>query len=199
MTEPRSTLSTDSKWGAGSSASGQRCLLSQSQWFAVGLVVLVLTTISCEARRADRAYKRGDYEKAFKEQQYLAEAGDARAQYDLGVMYDRGDGVPQSDEEALKWYKMAAKQGEARAQYNLGLMYANGQGVPQDYVEAYFWISLSAAQGNQHALEARDYFDEKMTVEQRTRAKQLVRDFQDAREKAGSCTTCGLFKGKSAP
>ncbi len=96
-------------------------------------------------------------------------------------MYDTGRGVPQSNEDALKWYRMAAKQGEARAQYNLGLMYANGQGVPQDYVQAYFWISLSAAQGNRHALEARDYFDEKMTVEQRAKAKQLVRDFELAK------------------
>jgi hypothetical protein len=155
--------------------------------------------MACEARRADRAYRRGDYEKAFKEQQYLAEAGDIRAQYDLGVMYDTGQGVPQSDEEALKWYKLAAKQGEGRAQYNLGLMYMNGQGVPQDYVEAYLWISLSAAQGNQHAMDARDYVDEKMTVEQRVRAKQLVRDYERAKRQAESCTMCSMVEGRSSP
>ncbi len=199
MTEQRSTMLTDSKGRAGSSSSGRRWSPARSRWFAVGLLVLALTTVSCEARRADKAYLHGDYGTAYKELLYLAEAGDARAQYDLGVMYDTGRGVPQSNEEALKWYRMAAEQGEARALYNLGLMYANGQGVPQDYVQAYFWISLSAARGDQNAIEARDYFDEKMTVEERAKAKQLVRDFEQAREKAGSCPTCGMFGGRSSP
>ena len=45
------------------------------------------------------------------------------AQYNLGVMYDNGDGVPQDYKEAVKWYRLAAEQGDASAQYNLGLMY----------------------------------------------------------------------------
>ena len=49
-----------------------------------------------------------------------AEQGDASAQYNLGVMYDRGDGVDQDYQEALKWYRLAAKQGNAEAQRDLG-------------------------------------------------------------------------------
>ncbi|MGH7165548.1 MAG: tetratricopeptide repeat protein [Nitrospiraceae bacterium] len=199
MTEPRSTRSTDSNGRAGSSSNERRYLPGRSRWFAVGWLVLALATVSCEARRADRAYLRGDYGTAYKELLYLAEAGDARSQYDLGVMYDTGRGVPQSNEEALKWYGMAAKQGEARAQYNLGLMYANGQGVPQDHVEAYFWISLSAGQGNRHALDARDYYDEKMTAEQVAKARQRLHQHEEAKKKSDSCPTCGMFGGKSSP
>jgi hypothetical protein len=102
---------------------------------------------------------------------YLAEEGEPRAQFDLGYLYDKGQGVPQSDREALRWYVKAAEQGEPRAQYNLGLMHATGQGVPKDYVEAYFWLSLAARHGDKQAVEAREYLAEQMTPEQMAEAK----------------------------
>ena len=79
------------------------------------------------------AYESKDYATALKLWRPLAEQGDAQAQYNLGIMYDNGQGVPQDDAEAVKWYRKAAEQGIAKAQYNLGVMYANGRGVPQDY------------------------------------------------------------------
>ena len=138
------------------------------------VIAVCILTSACEARRADKAYLQGDYNKTVKELKYLAEQGDLRAQFDLGVLYDKGEGLPQNNHEAMVWYRRAAEQGEARAQYNLGLMYANGQGVPQDVVEAYYWISLSAARGNAHALDARDYYAATMTVDQVARAKQRL-------------------------
>ena len=51
-------------------------------------------------------------------------------------MYDKGQGVPQDDKEAVKWYRLAAEQGDAYAQSNLGVTYEKGQGVPQDHKEA---------------------------------------------------------------
>ena len=69
---------------------------------------------------------------------------DAGAQFNLGVMYDNGEGVPQDYVEAMKWYHKAAEQGHAGAQFNLGLMYANGNGVPQDYAKAAKWFRLGA-------------------------------------------------------
>src|SRR2546426_1638447 len=140
-------------------------LLTPCSLVVLWTLVLCLGTLSCEARRSDKAYRSGDYAKAAKELEYIAEEGDARAQYDLGLLYDTGRGVPQSNEKALQWYRKAAEQGESKAQYNLGLMYANGQGVQQDYARAYFWTSLSAAQGNGHAMDARDILYEKMTPE----------------------------------
>ena len=62
-------------------------------------------------------------------------AGDEEAQYNLGVKYANGQGVPQDYGEAIKWYRKAAEQENARAQYNLGVMYDKGQGVPQDHAE----------------------------------------------------------------
>ena len=89
----------------------------------------------------------GDFATALKEWKPLAEQRNASAQYNLGLMYRRGDGVPQDDKEAVKWYRLAAEQGDARAQYNLGLMYAQGQGVPQDDKEAVKRYRLAAEQG----------------------------------------------------
>lgn len=174
-------------------------LLKPCRLVAPWALALCLGLISCEDRRADKAYLRGDYAKAAQELQFLAEQGEARAQYDLGLLYDTGRGVPQSNEAALQWYQRAAEQGEPRAQYNLGLMYANGQGVPQDYARAYFWTSLSAAQGNGHAMDARDFLYEKMTPEQVARAKEFVREYEKTRKLETPCQLCPLLKDKSGP
>ena len=77
----------------------------------------------------------------------LAEQGDADAQFNLGVMYANGEGVPQDDAEAVRWYRLSADQGNAFAQYDLGVMYAIGLGVPQDDAEARALYRLAADQG----------------------------------------------------
>ena len=76
-----------------------------------------------------------------------AEQGDAVAQYNLGVRYADGEGVPENAREAVRWYRLAAEQGDVRAQYNTGHAYRNGEGVPQDDVEAVRWWRLGAEQG----------------------------------------------------
>ena len=55
----------------------------------------------------------------FDETKALADQGDAIAQYNVGFMYDTGNGVPENDAEAVKWYRKAADQGLAKAQFNL--------------------------------------------------------------------------------
>ena len=102
-----------------------------------------------------------------------AEQGDARAQFNLGLMYDNGHGVPENDAEAVRWYRAAAEQGNAPAQFNLGFMYANGHGVPEDYVLAYAWMNLAGAQGVDEAQEAKDRLSRDMTREQVARAQEL--------------------------
>ena len=44
-----------------------------------------------------------------------ADQGDADAQYNLGLMYANGEGVPEDDAEAVRWYRLAADQGTTRA------------------------------------------------------------------------------------
>jgi uncharacterized protein len=108
---------------------------------------------SADLQKGLTAAQSGDFATALSEWKPLAEQGNARAQYNLGVMYTNGNGVPQDHKTALKWYSLAAKQGDADAQYNLGVMYEHehGHGVPQDYKTAVKWYRLSAEQGNARA------------------------------------------------
>ncbi len=93
------------------------------------------------------ATTRGDYATALREWRPLVEQGDALAQYNLGVLYRKGRGVPQDDVQARQWYAKAAAQGQAKAQFNLGTLYFNGEGTPKDYQQALRWFRLAADQG----------------------------------------------------
>jgi len=77
-----------------------------------------------------------------------AEAGDAKAQHNLGACYCEGKGVPQDYKEAVKWYTKSAEQGLEGAQCNLGFCYFHGAGVAKDGKEAAKWLTKSAEQGN---------------------------------------------------
>src|SRR5690348_14433626 len=77
-------------------------------------------------------YNRGDYVTALALLRPLADHGDARAQYNLGVMYHFGLGVPRDDSAAMNWYRKSAAQGIPDAQDTIGQMYHDGEGVPQD-------------------------------------------------------------------
>jgi len=84
----------------------------------------------------------------FDEMKALADKGIAYAQFNLGVMYRNGEGVPENDAEAVKWYRKAADQGDAQSQGNLGFMYDNGFGVPENHAEAVKWYRKAADQGS---------------------------------------------------
>jgi len=98
-------------------------------------------------QKGEEAYKNRDYTTAFSLYCKAAKQGLADAQFNLGYMYARGDGVIKSYEKAVKWYRKAALQEHAVAQNNLGLMYDEGQGVPQSYQEAVKWYHKAAEQG----------------------------------------------------
>jgi TPR repeat protein len=78
------------------------------------------------------AYKRGDYAAAFAEWKPLAEQGYASAQFNLGTMYMRGEGVSQDYAEAVEWLRRAAAQDHAKAHYFLSFAYTRALGVPRD-------------------------------------------------------------------
>lgn len=84
----------------------------------------------------------------------LADQGDAKAQYDLGLLKAKNQGVEKDFKEAVKWYRKAAEQGDDDAQYNLGVMYENGQGVEKDDKKAVKWYRKAAEQGDEDAKVA---------------------------------------------
>jgi TPR repeat protein len=127
------------------------------RYLIFGLLILLfpismaVTGYSGQCEDAVAAYKRGDYATAHRLFHPLAQQGTSQAQYSLGVMYEKGQGVPQDYSEAANWYRKAAKQNHASAQNNLGLIYDVGKGVPQDYAEAIRWYRKAAEQGDASA------------------------------------------------
>ena len=76
-----------------------------------------------------------------------AEAGDARAQVQVGYAYRKGEGVDKDHKKATFWYRKAAEQGDKEGQYCLGGYYEIGKGVEKDDVQAFYWYKKSAEQG----------------------------------------------------
>jgi len=124
------------------------------------------------------AYKRGDYATALRLWRPFAEQGIAQAQSNLGVMYHKGEGIPQDYAKAVVWFRKAAEQGIAQAQSNLGVMYGKGEGAPQDYVEAHKWLNLAATTGDKKAIENREILAKKMTPAQIAEAQRLAREWK---------------------
>jgi len=106
-----------------------------------------------------------------------AEQGDSGAQYNLGNMYRKGEGVLQDYKEAVKWYRKSAEQGHAKAQYNLALMYAKGEGVIQDDVMAHMYINIAAVSGDKDAVKNRGIVAKRMTPSQLEKAQDLAREW----------------------
>ena len=118
------------------------------------------------------AYRDGAYPKAFE-----ANSGDAESQYYLGLMYAKGQAVPQDAIMAVNWYRKAAEQGYPLAQNNLGFMYGQGSGVKKDFVQAHMWYSLAAAAGIVLSEENRSLIVLKMTSRQITEGQRLAREW----------------------
>ncbi|MCP5157840.1 MAG: sel1 repeat family protein [Gammaproteobacteria bacterium] len=143
----------------------------------------LLSTVSVWATegdwdRARTAHERGDYTTEIAIVRPLAEQGFAFAQFNLGVLYDNGYGVPLDDLQAMEWYRKAAQQGLPQAQINLGIMYEEGEGGPADFVQAYFWYAMADSQGDSQAPQAKQEVIEKMTPSQIEEAKRKVEEWQ---------------------
>jgi TPR repeat protein len=83
-----------------------------------------------------------------------AQQGDVFAQYNLGLSYFAGLGVPKDYVEAGRWFRKSAEQGNARAQTFMAVLYGQGNGVPQDPTEAARWMLKAAEQGEDTAQAA---------------------------------------------
>ena len=96
--------------------------------------ILILTTILFGAELA----KANDYERAFEALaaedyktavyylSFFASNGDARSQYNIGIIYRDGLGVEKNSSAALAWFLLAAEQKHALANYAVGLLLRDG-------------------------------------------------------------------------
>jgi hypothetical protein len=97
------------------------------------------------------AYDAGRFGAAQQHWLKAADAGNATAAFDLGLLCDLGQGVPESAETAFRWYLRSADEGLAEAQLNVGVMYDSGRGVAADQARAAIWYARAAIQGNARA------------------------------------------------
>lgn len=87
-----------------------------------------------------------DPQQSFWESYTAALRGDKVAQFQIGVIYERGIGIEQNQTQAAQWYEESARQGYVDAQYNIGIMYASGRGVAKDEGLAMMWLARAAKQ-----------------------------------------------------
>jgi TPR repeat protein len=81
-----------------------------------------------------------------------ADAGDAEAQWQLGLEYDSGQRVKRDYRQAVAWYRKSAEQGYGAAQVNLASILTGAfPPVEEDRVEAARWLQLAADQNQMGA------------------------------------------------
>jgi hypothetical protein len=78
--------------------------------------------------------------------------GDAIAQYEVGLRYAAGRGVPQDLAASFQWHARAAARGLAAAQFRVAAMYERGQGTASDIGKARNWYLRAAQQGHVKAM-----------------------------------------------
>ncbi len=110
--------------------------------------------------------------KSLAELRALADRGDAEAQWQMGVRYAEGDGVPKDDTQAMLWFQLAAEQGRVDAQAHLGAYYWAGRGVPKDLSKAYMWSAIALAQGDKNSKSRLEGLAAQMTRAQVAAARQ---------------------------
>src|SRR5512147_2745391 len=130
-------------------------------------------------QEAVEAYRTGDYAAAMTQFKALAAEGDPVAMYYLGIIYDRGFGVPPNAEEAAKWFEKGAVRGDSLSAYHFGKMAEAGKGRSKDLVAAYLWLTVSANKAPNErdaAYTRRDIrkLERSMTPAQIAQAKELV-------------------------
>jgi TPR repeat protein len=112
-----------------------------------------------------------DYAQAAQWYLKAAEQSHLLAQFNLGIMYAAGQGMPRDEVKSMVWMQKAADAGDAGAQYNIGLRHHRAsldglpEAAPESRIEAYKWLQLAAAQGYRGSAAAWAFVAMKMTRE----------------------------------
>ncbi len=112
---------------------------------AAAILLGLMLPVQADYGSGVKAYLSGDYETALRAFTLAADNGDRNAQYNVGLMHLKGQGVAANGREAARWFGRAAELGQVEAQAFLGALYADGQGVAQDYELATHWLPRPSA------------------------------------------------------
>ena len=108
----------------------------------VGYVVLDKSGIQ-SSFDTKKAYEQGmafynnkEYDKAFESFKKACDGGNMRGCFNLGIMYEEGNGAEKDFSKAAELFKKACDGGNMNGCYNLGTIYANGNDVEKDFSKA---------------------------------------------------------------
>lgn len=119
-----------------------------------------------------------------------ADSGDAKALYDLAMLYDTGyDSIPVDSARSTALYRLSAERGYAPAQNYLGFRYFNGEYVRQDVDSALYWLAKAAAAGDAKAANNLGYLLANSDV--------VTRDYPQAIYWLTKAASAGLPAGQS--
>ncbi len=110
----------------------KRLRVALTSMAAMAAIVTLSGAAHADFQTGWTAYQEGNFTKALSAWRPMAEAGDARSQFNIGNMYDRGRGVAADRGLAITWWRKAADRGYARAQYNLANSLIAGDGVTRE-------------------------------------------------------------------
>ena len=119
--------------------------------FAYCLMLMTTHVLGGPFEEGITAYDQTQYGAALRLWLPLADQGHVAAQLNVGILYEKGLGVPQDHAEAARWYLKAAQQGDTEAQFYLGALYETGTGVAQDLQLARKWFEAVLASARSDA------------------------------------------------
>lgn len=128
---------------------GEKNLVEAGNWFERSAKKLAPKAREKKFQGISKEYDRALY--WFKK---IAENGDVKAQFYLGVMYAAGRDIDIDYKKSLYWFEKAAKQGDILAQLNVGMFYIEGNGAKKNVKKGIKWLEKAAEQGN---LKAQNY------------------------------------------
>ena len=105
------------------------------------LLILLMFTLA-----ASQSFAADDYmwEEKFTKEMAKAKQGNAKSQYAVGEMYEKGKGTEADTTNAFKWYVKSAGKGDKKGAYKVGLFYYKGIAVSKDFKKARSWFIKSA-------------------------------------------------------
>lgn len=122
--------------------------------FALTLTVAIAVLLAgagvakAELASGIELFERAEFDAAAEVLAPLAKAGDAKAQYVLGIMYLNEMVKPPSETAAVEHLSKSGDSGFEKAQVELARMYREGHGVKQDFAKSFLWSKKAAEAGD---------------------------------------------------
>lgn len=121
-----------------------------------------------------------NFERAFELFLAAAQKDYPEAQFQVSVMFAKGQGVTKDEAMSVHWISKAAEQNHPTAQYGLAAYLFNGVGIKKDIYLAAYWMSRAARLGQKHALESKAKVIEMLDESQRNSLDEEMRMIEPA-------------------